>query len=199
VRSGQSRTIQALGESLREQRWIPDVIRSPARAEALMRGLIGNWFSMGMTLSDVTLFPGGPAVGWDDVPVLGRFYSEAGKYDKNVEEFYKNLKTFNSAYATLRHVAQAGDEKLADEIQLDPDQYAMIEMGAPFDRANKKIQLYNREIDMLRRGVAEPMATPAERHHLINRVTAERNAAMKAINADAKRHQEESVRKSRQQ
>lgn len=197
ARSGQSRTIQAFGEKMRDLGLGKSVISSPARAEALLRGLIGNWFSMGMTLSDVTLFPGGPAVGWDDVPVLSRFYSEAGKYDKNVEEFYKNLKTFNAAYATLREVAKSGDEELADKIQLDPDQYAMIEMGAPFDRANKKIQLYNREINMLRRGVAEPLATPAERHHMINRVTAERNAAMKEINIQAKRHQDDARQKAR--
>jgi hypothetical protein len=186
ARSGQSRSVQAYGELVQHQEWM-GAARSPARAEALLRGIFGNWASMGMQLTDTAFFPGGPAMGFDDIPALRRIYSEAGKYDRNTAEYYKNFEEFRQAYATMRERAKIGEREQAKAMRYDPDQAALIRMAPGFDRANRKLQGLNREILMLRRGVAEPLATPRERHHSINRVEAKRNRVMKMLNEKAEK------------
>jgi hypothetical protein len=142
---------------------------------------------MGMQLTDTAFFPGGPAMGFDDIPALRRIYSEAGKYDRNTAEYYKNFEEFRQAYATMRERAKIGEREQAKAMRYDPDQAALIRMAPGFDRANRKLQGLNREILMLRRGVAEPLATPRERHHSINRVEAKRNRVMKMLNEKAEK------------
>jgi hypothetical protein len=186
ARSGQSRSIQAYGELVKDQKWM-GAARSPARAEALLRGIFGNWASMGMQLADTAFFPGGPAMGLDDIPALRRIYSEAGKYDRNTAEYYKNLEEFRQAYATMRERAKIGEREQAKEMRYDPDQAALIRMSPGFDGMNRKLQGLNREILLLRRGIAEPLATPRERHHAINRVEAKRNRVMKKLNEKAEK------------
>jgi len=181
-RSRTPRVLQEFSIGLRNQDWVPDTIRSPARAEALLRGIFGNWASIGMQVTDQVFFPGGPALGWDDVPVVRRFYSEAGKYDLNTELYYRNLEKFNQAAGNLRELAKRGEEKLFEEEYLDPDQQLMVQMAPGFDRANRRLQLYNREIDMVKRGIAEPFASPKEKRRIINRLEADRNAIMKSMN-----------------
>jgi hypothetical protein len=170
--------------------WIPDTIQSPARAEALLRGIFGQWANMGMQMTDEVFFPGGAALGWDDIPIIRRFYSEAGKYDLNTELYYKNLEKFHQAQGTVRLMSKIGERDIAQEMKLDPDQKAMIAMAPGFDRANLRIQKLNRKIDMVKRGVAEPHATPNERHHILNRLEARRNAIMKSRNERARYYEE---------
>jgi hypothetical protein len=202
ARSGQSRTMKAYGEVLKDAEFL-GAARSPARAEALLRGVFGNWASMALQLTDLAMFPGGPALGWDDVPMVRRVYSEAGKYDKNTADFYLNMEEFTQSYNTMRHRAKQGDIEMAKEMMMDPDQQAMIAMAPGFDRANRKLQMMNREIDLIRRGVAMPTATPRERHHAINRVEAMRNGIMKKLNDMAeefkKRFKERSKERSKEQ
>jgi len=190
ARTGQSRAITELGRATRNLDFL-GAARSPARAEALLRGIFGNWANMALQLTDLAVFPGGPALGWDDVPVIRRIYSEAGKYDKNTADYYDNLKEFSMAMGTLRDRAKIGDLAVAYEMIEDPDQLALIGMAPGFDRANRKMQLMNREIALLRRGIAEPFATPRERHHMINRVEADRNVVMKTLNDMAKQFKDQ--------
>ena len=192
-RSNTSRTLQAYGELVKDlPLWEP--VKSPARAEALLRGIFGNWASMGLHVTDEFFFPGGPALGWDDVPIVRRFYSEAGKYDKNTQMYYQNLEEFNQAFGTMREMSWRRNKDMVNEIKMDPDQRAMIQMAPGFDRANRRVQNFNREIDLLKRGVAEPEATPRQRHHLINRIEAKRNRAMKMLNIQANRAREKARR-----
>jgi hypothetical protein len=193
-RSSTSKTMQALGQAARGQEWLWDPMTSPARAEALLRGVFGNWASIGLHVTDEFLFPGGPALGWDDVPIIRRFYSEAGKYDKNTQIYYQNLEMFNQAFGTIREMSHRTNKAMVKEMKLDPDQRAMIQMAPAFDRANRRIQNYNREIDMLKRGVADKTATPKERHHSINVIEAKRNRTMKMLNIQANKKREK-VRK----
>jgi hypothetical protein len=181
ARSGQSRAITELGRATRDLDFLGSA-RSPARAEALLRGIFGNWANMGLQLTDMAVFPGGPALGWDDVPVIRRIYSEAGKYDRNTADYYRNLEEFNQAMGSLREVAKMGDIEAAREMIQDADQVALIAMAPGFDRANRRMQLMNREIALLRKGISEPFATPRERHHFINVVEAQRNMVMKTLN-----------------
>jgi hypothetical protein len=178
--------------------WVPDPIQSPARAEALLRGIFGNWASIGMQVTDQVFFPGGAALGWDDVPIMRRFYSEAGKYDKNTELYYRNLEKFIQAHGTVREMEYRERYKIADEMRLDPDQSAMLELAPGFDRTNRRLQLYNREIEQVKRGIAEPHATPKERHHILNQLEAERNIIMKSQNEYAKWLQGEVRREARE-
>jgi hypothetical protein len=184
ARAGQSQTMKKWGELFKGDLgdYVPAVIKSPAKAEALLRGFTSNWGNIALQVIDSAVFPGGPSLGLDDYPVFRRVYSEAGKYDKNVKSFYDNLRTFNQAYGTLRHMAKQGDIDGIMEMTLDPDQVEMVGLSPGFDRMNRKIQLMNREISLIRDGAVMAYATGREKAHAINRVQAQRNELMKQMN-----------------
>lgn len=181
-RSGTPRTLQEFSEKIRGVPFVPDYILSPSRAEALLRSIFGSWATMGLQITDQVFYPGGPALGWDDLPVIRSIYSEPGRYDRDAQLFYENLEKFSQAHGTLREMHERRKHDIVKEMQLDPDQKYMIRMAPGTDRANRRLQLINREIDLLKRGVAEPEATPKERHQTINRLKAKRNRLMKRVN-----------------
>lgn len=190
-RAGTSTTMEKYGELVWDQDWMHPWIQSPARAEALLRGLFGNWASIGLHVTDEVFFPGGPALGWDDIPVMRRFYQEAGKYNKNTEVYYDNLQTYLQAQGTYRAMGKRGNQKMAEQIELAPDQKAMIAMAPGFDKANRKLQLLNRAINLTKRGVLDPELSPSERHHQINYLEAQRNTVMKKLNEKAEQYKRE--------
>jgi hypothetical protein len=157
-------------------------IQSPARAEALLRGFFGNWTMTAAMMVDSLAFPGGPMRELDQYPIWRRVYSSAGRYDKNVSKFYDNLRDFNQAYGTLRHLAKKGDVEQLTKMSLDPDQMDLVSMQPGFDRMKRRIGLFNAEIDLIRRGTAMPLATPREKASAINRLESERNMLMKEMN-----------------
>jgi hypothetical protein len=184
VRSGQARVMKSWGEMFKGDvgDYVPAFIKSPARAEALLRGLTSQWGNMALQIIDSTVFPGGPQMGLDEWPVLRRVYSEAGKYDKNVSGFYDNLREFNQAYGTLRQLSKQGDVEALAEMGLDDDQMEMVGLSPGFDKINRSIQLMNREIGLIRDGVVMRYASGGEKTSAINRIEAQRNSLMKQMN-----------------
>jgi hypothetical protein len=184
ARSSQTRLMKNWGEMFKGGLgdFTPAFIKSPARAEALVRGLTGQWGNMALEMFDAMKYPGGPTMGISEYPIVRRVYSEAGKYDKNVSGFYDNLKTFNQAYGTLRQMSKQGDIDGMAEMGLDQDQMDMVAMSPGFDKMNRSIQLMNREIGLIRDGVVMSYSTGREKASAINRIEAERNQLMKSMN-----------------
>lgn len=184
ARSGQTQAVKKWGEMFKGDLgdFTPEFIQSPARAEALLRGFTGNWGNIALQVIDSAVFPGGPALGLDDYPVFRRVYSQAGKYDKNVQNFYENLRSFNQAYGSLREMAKKGDIEGIAEMTLDPDQVEQIGLSPGFDKMNRSIQLMNREIALIRDGAVMTFSTGREKSSAINRIMAQRNEMMKQMN-----------------
>jgi hypothetical protein len=184
ARSSQTNIMKKWGEMFRGDvgAYVPAVIKSPARAEALLRGLTSNWGNIALNTIDSAVFPGGPSMGLDDYPIFRRVYSQAGKYDKNVSDFYDNLRDFNQAYGTLRQLSKQGDIESLLEMQLDEDQIAMVNMSPGFDKINRQIQLMNREIGLIRDGTVMQMESGSDKAHAINQIEAMRNDLMKQMN-----------------
>ena len=190
ARSGQAQTMKKWGELFKGDLgdYVPAFIKSPARAEALLRGITGNWGAMALQVIDSGLFPGGPQLGLDDYPIVRRIYSQAGKYDRNVQSFYENLREFNQAYGTMRNLSKKGDVEAMNEMSLDQDQMDMVGMSPGFDRINRQIQLMNREIGLIRDGAVMNFASGAEKSSAINRIQALRNQLMKQMNSIAQHY-----------
>ena len=187
-RSTQPASIKAYGKAVRNVPFGPlEGLKSPARAEALLRGMFGEFAMMGMHIADLTMNPNGPEMHNSRLPVIKRFYREAGKYDKNTTEFYDRLAAFSEAYAGLDASRKANDQAIVKEMTGDEQTMAMLGLRKPFKRANKRIQLMRRESDAIRAGVTMKNATPKEKQVALDSIEKERRAIMKQMNEMAMR------------
>lgn len=89
---------------------------SPARADALLRGLFSYGAEYGLWASDHLFFPGQTNLNWDDEPVLGSFVERPGHYNRYRNQFYELLDLQNQIHGTMMSQARGGDPEVANEL-----------------------------------------------------------------------------------
>ncbi len=190
-----SRTLSALSKIFRDVPG-PDFLKSPVRAEALLRGFFGEWAHTGLNIADSILYPGGPSMRLSDHAIIRRFYEDPDKYDKNTAEFYDRNESFNQAMGTYMQLQKDGDLGTANAMYADPEFAARVNMQNVFRRGQLIVGQYNREIAMVREGKLNHLFTTGdEKTAEIDRLTQEMRFEMKSLNDMAEREE----RKARRQ
>ena len=127
---------------------IPDV--SPARAEALMRQLFGQFAVYGARLIDgvgakaVSDYPTPGEWPVDEWPGIRVVWEGKGKYSDALRKFYVAQHEMDQAYRTQQDALAKGDLRLALRSQLDPD--AIL---------HPQMQRYKRAVDSLNKTIKE--------------------------------------------
>ena len=147
---------RALAESaalMRDVPGVPDMVKSPARAEAFLRGIFGEFATMGLGLADSVLFPGGPSKRLDQMPVVSRFYEGGGKYSRMEQDFWERYTETTQAAATMRNLA--GDPTSLDTMEEwigDPEKMREIGLADTMDRNRQQVAQLQKYINMVKTG-----------------------------------------------
>lgn len=126
---------------------------SPARAEALLRGMFGEFVALGAAAVDEMFWPGRPAMRTDQIPGVSRFYEGPGKYSKQEDLFYERRKMIAQTAATLPYLAKRPAE--ADTLEEwidDPEKGVRIGAESMMDRADAMIAAINEQIRLIESG-----------------------------------------------
>jgi len=128
-------------------------VRSPARAEALLRGIYGEWAMIGAHIADSVFYPGGPSMHIDELPVVRRGYERWGKYSKHGRDFYERLETFTQTANTFRSAAMNPSmAKVFAEMADDKETMGQVAFQPMLERTSRAIGEINKTINLLRSG-----------------------------------------------
>jgi len=153
-RRDQARVMEEWGELAKGWPMLPDAIRSPARAEALLRGLFGEFATIGIALAERAVFPDAPETRTDRLPVVSRFYEGAEKYSKVESEFWERYKEVQEFAATARAMASnpAKIDTYLDMVK-DPESIRLMELEDTYARSIESVRQLERYVDLVKSGV----------------------------------------------
>ena len=167
-----SETMKAAGMATRD---LPESLQiNPVRAEALLRGYFNTWAMYGLMVSDRAFFPGqSPAMRVDQMPVVRRFYEGTPAMHSRYEDMYFDmLGEAQRLHGTLKALDKMGRPELADELERQP----LANEAKPLERADKNLQVINRDMNEVRRS----SLSPDEKRARLDALQVERNALLKA-------------------
>ena len=173
------------------ERWpIFDSVKSPARAEALLRGVFGEFAMYGAHLADSVFFPGGPSIPFDKMPVVSRFYEGPEKYSKQASEFYDRFNRMKQASATMNAMmGNPADYEKLQEWANDPHKMMEIQLKEGFARQAAVIAQLSKHQDMIRSGVMD--LTSDEASARLREIGIEKTILMRAMNETVDRIEKE--------
>lgn len=193
VRAGQPKIFEKWGELMRDHPELPDVIRSPARVEALTRGIFGEIAMYAADAIDrVGLDPTGPSRGGPLRP-LTRRNIRVDPVHRSVDEFYERLEMFREQLQVRRELEKSGEREFLKEFRADPERRTMAELAAPYDRVNRQIADLNRAIRFIERGRVLKDKTPDQKKDRILRIREDIARVTKKINAYAERRMTQAI------
>lgn len=196
ARASQPEVFKRYGELLRDYPNVPDFLRSPARAEALLRGMFGEIVMYGADAIDrMWLDPEGPAQA-QPYRVLTRRFHRAEPRNRNVDEFYRRLELFGEVRGAHRALEKEGDIALLREVRADPEQRAMAMLAVPYDRANVAVQKINKAIARIERGQVATDFAPREKRDRIRELIRERTKIQTRINEYSSRKYREALKQA---
>ncbi|MCH7995264.1 MAG: hypothetical protein IIB57_12585 [Planctomycetes bacterium] len=197
-RSTTSRTMSEFAKLIRDVPGVPDAIKSPARAEALLRGLVGEMGMIGLAIADTALYPGGPTRKYSELPVFKRFYQEAGKYSKVSREFYERFDEFGEVHKSMTRMMQVGDVELYRQMMSDPETKMKFLMAGVYERTQLSIRVYTKKIDAIRDGQYDAIfKTGDQKRDEIDRLEQERRSLQRQINDMVKERERAARREKR--
>lgn len=170
----------------------PDFVKSPARAEALLRGLFGEWVTIAELLTERHLNPDAPTRRIDEIPVVSRFYREPDKYDRAESEFYDRYRKVEEIVKTnedLRKEAFRPEDRASlRERMMRPESKLARGLETSLDRARAKLADIQRKIEIIKKFPSDKMA-PDEKARQIQELIVARRRAMETANSAAEQHE----------
>lgn len=168
------------GKFMKDYPSMPDSIRSPARAEALLRGLFGEFATMGIALAESVYFPDGPATPIDRQPVVSRFYEGPEKYSRVERDFWERYQSVNEISSTQRMLASKPDRvDEAMSLAQDQERMRMVGLDRAYGHAAEQIRTFEKYIELLKTGALG--YTPAEARKEIDKTKSEIRTLMASM------------------
>lgn len=160
--------------------WLRDLAKqtespvSPARADAVLNGVFGEWYRIFSRTLDRALYPGvEPHI--DDLPILSRLMTRPGKYDRNQQLFFERYRIAEEIRGTVRELLEQGEIERARQLQTDPVQATKAAMLSPFAHTRRSIDKLNDQIRAIEEGRLSRSKSPREKRDEIDRLTKARN------------------------
>lgn len=167
---------------------IPDWLKSPAKSEALLRGLFGEWTTIAELLSEKAMNPDAPTRRLDEYPVISKFYREPGKYDRAENEFYERYRKVDELVSTatrLREQAFTPEKRTAlRERMSEPETRVAKGLEPTLDRVRANLADINNKIELIKLLPAEKMP-PDEKAAKIQELMGRRRIIMGRANQKA--------------
>lgn len=152
---------------------------SPARAEALLRGVFGNWAYYGLSATDLYFYDTRMAKHWDDMPVFRRFTEREGKNSRYIGEFYKFKEEIDATHGSYNLARRNRDMALAKTFDR-----RQLSLHAAFQRSEHQLSALARTIQRVR---SDRTTSPAEKTRRVDKLEAIRTKIMRARVELAKR------------
>lgn len=180
-RPGSPKVYGELANFLNEVPHAPGILKSPARAEALMRGMFGEFAYMGAALADEMLYPGGPDRRIDQMPVITRFYEGPAKYSRQEKEFWDRYEGLKQAAGSMRELAT--NPARADQFETwisKPENVKRVQMESIYSDQLEAVREIRQRMEMIQDGVLG--YTPAEARRELDRAREHMRTIMAATN-----------------
>lgn len=163
---------------------VPDFAKSPARAEALLRSLVGEWVTIADQLTERRLNPDAPDVPLRERPVIAKFYrgtNDPQKYDRAESDFYDRFKKVDEIVNTMESLRREAitPEKVSSlrERMQRPESREAAALERPLSSTRSRVARINAQIESIKMLPASRMS-PAAKTDAINKLITARRRIM---------------------
>jgi hypothetical protein len=167
------RTPQILKGLARDLRNTPFAF-SPPRLDAALRTMMGAWANYGYMATDAWLYPEiTPELGLEQRPMVRRFLSRRGQYNKVRQEWYEFLSEAKEVGKTFNRAAEGADVEIMFEYMQRPG----FGMSQGADRIQRAIRSVQQQIEEVREN---PDIPRSEKRKIENRMRRQIDLMMKS-------------------